>query len=159
MIIRLLRALVAQLDRALGYEPGGRGFDSLPARHLFSRIDGGRFLCFASRNVLRRGGRVAEGAPLLREYGLKAHRGFESLPLRHICKCLFYVSFQIHSNHLAHGGHSGWQRYESGTASGTLRYAKNISPIKLKHSKLNQLLRLARGTIWHLALQRLGNRF
>ncbi len=82
MIIRLLRALVAQLDRALGYEPGGRGFDSLPARHLFSRIDGGRFLCFASRNVLRRGGRVAEGAPLLREYGLKAHRGFESLPLR-----------------------------------------------------------------------------
>jgi hypothetical protein len=26
---------------------------------------------------------VAEGAPLLREYGLKAHRGFESLPLRH----------------------------------------------------------------------------
>ena len=25
---------------------------------------------------------MAEGAPLLREYGLKAHRGFESLPLR-----------------------------------------------------------------------------
>ena len=32
----------------------------------------------------RRGGRVAEGAPLLREYGSKAHRGFESLSLRHI---------------------------------------------------------------------------
>ena len=32
----------------------------------------------------RRGGRAAEGAPLLREYGSKAHRGFESLPLRHI---------------------------------------------------------------------------
>ena len=30
-----------------------------------------------------RGGRVAEGAPLLRVYGLIAHRGFESLPLRH----------------------------------------------------------------------------
>ena len=30
-----------------------------------------------------RGGRAAEGAPLLREYGLIAHRGFESLPLRH----------------------------------------------------------------------------
>ena len=28
------------------------------------------------------GGRAAEGAPLLREYGLKAHRGFESLPIR-----------------------------------------------------------------------------
>ncbi len=26
---------------------------------------------------------MAEGAPLLREYGSKAHRGFESLPLRH----------------------------------------------------------------------------
>ncbi len=32
--------------------------------------------------VVWRGGRVVEGAPLLREYGLKAHRGFESLPLR-----------------------------------------------------------------------------
>ncbi len=30
----------------------------------------------------RRGGRVVEGAPLLRAYGSKAHRGFESLPLR-----------------------------------------------------------------------------
>ena len=29
-----------------------------------------------------RGGRVVEGAPLLRAYGSKAHRGFESLPLR-----------------------------------------------------------------------------
>ena len=27
---------------------------------------------------------MAEGAPLLREYGLKAHRGFESLSLRQI---------------------------------------------------------------------------
>ena len=31
----------------------------------------------------RRDGREAEGAPLLREYGSKAHRGFESLSLRH----------------------------------------------------------------------------
>ena len=31
-----------------------------------------------------RGGREAEGAPLLREYGPKAHRGFESRPLRHL---------------------------------------------------------------------------
>ena len=30
-----------------------------------------------------RGGRVVEGAPLLREYALIAYRGFESLPLRH----------------------------------------------------------------------------
>ena len=29
---------------------------------------------------------MAEGAPLLREYGLKAHRGFESLSLRQIPK-------------------------------------------------------------------------
>ena len=27
---------------------------------------------------------MAEGAPLLREYGLIAHRGFESLSLRHV---------------------------------------------------------------------------
>ena len=31
----------------------------------------------------RRGGRVAEGAPLLREYRLIPYRGFESLSLRH----------------------------------------------------------------------------
>jgi hypothetical protein len=33
---------------------------------------------------VRRGGRVVEGAPLLREYTSKAYRGFESLPLRHL---------------------------------------------------------------------------
>jgi hypothetical protein len=32
----------------------------------------------------RRDGRVVEGAPLLRAYGSKAHRGFESLSLRHV---------------------------------------------------------------------------
>ena len=32
----------------------------------------------------RRSGRVAEGAPLLREYTLIAYRGFESLLLRHL---------------------------------------------------------------------------
>ena len=36
------------------------------------------------RPVLRRGGRVAEGAPLLREYTSKGCRGFESPLLRHI---------------------------------------------------------------------------
>ena len=36
------------------------------------------------RPVLRRGGRVAEGAPLLREYISKGCRGFESPPLRHL---------------------------------------------------------------------------
>ena len=36
-----------------------------------------------SGETSRRGGRAAEGAPLLREYGLITHRGFESLPLRH----------------------------------------------------------------------------
>ena len=28
-------ALVAQLDRVPGYEPGGRGFESSPARHIY----------------------------------------------------------------------------------------------------------------------------
>ena len=34
--------------------------------------------------ALRRDGRVVEGAPLLRVYGSKAHRGFESLSLRQL---------------------------------------------------------------------------
>jgi hypothetical protein len=37
-----------------------------------------------TENLNWRGGREAEGAPLLREYGPKAHRGFESRPLRHL---------------------------------------------------------------------------
>ncbi len=36
----------------------------------------------ATFRCLWRGGRVAEGAPLLREYRLIPYRGFESLPLR-----------------------------------------------------------------------------
>ena len=38
----------------------------------------------------RRSGRVAEGAPLLREYTLKAYRGFESLLLRQFQKLLLF---------------------------------------------------------------------
>ncbi len=34
------------------------------------------------QKLFRRDGRAVEGAPLLREYGSKAHRGFESLSLR-----------------------------------------------------------------------------
>ena len=49
-----------------------------------------------------RGGRVAEGAPLLREYGLIAHRGFESHPLRH------YVAHgQSRRDDLRGGGRTG----------------------------------------------------
>ena len=40
----------------------------------------------------RRGGRVVEGAPLLRAYGSKAHRGFESLPLRQTASQFLSVS-------------------------------------------------------------------
>ena len=45
------------------------------------------------RPVLRRGGRVAEGAPLLREYTSKGCRGFESPLLRHICFMGFLLTF------------------------------------------------------------------
>ncbi len=45
--------------------------------------------------LLRRGGRVAEGAPLLRVYGLIAHRGFESLPLRHYINVPLRTSINI----------------------------------------------------------------
>ena len=59
---------------------------------------------------LRRGGRVAEGAPLLREYGLKAHRGFESLPLRHAVLSPTGVSvgdldYSYNSDGYKHSGH------------------------------------------------------
>ena len=40
----------------------------------------------AEEEQIRRSGRVAEGAPLLREYTLIAYRGFESLLLRHLIK-------------------------------------------------------------------------
>ena len=39
---------------------------------------------------------MAEGAPLLREYGLIAHRGFESLSLRHFLNDLY----RSHGKHL-----------------------------------------------------------
>ena len=35
--LRKANALVAQLDRAFGYEPKGQGFESLRAHHLFYR--------------------------------------------------------------------------------------------------------------------------
>ena len=38
VIIFLCRAPVAQLDRASGYEPEGREFDSLRARHIFQSL-------------------------------------------------------------------------------------------------------------------------
>ena len=41
---------------------------------------------FTLQCAARRGGRVAEGAPLLREYRLIPYRGFESLSLRHTNK-------------------------------------------------------------------------
>lgn len=41
-----------------------------------------------------RGGREAEGAPLLREYGSKAHRGFKSHPLRQNLYCYLLVRSQ-----------------------------------------------------------------
>ena len=34
LILRALDALVAQLDRVLGYEPSGRRFESFRVRHL-----------------------------------------------------------------------------------------------------------------------------
>ncbi|GEM_PF-2423254 len=43
--------------------------------------------------VIRRDGRVAEGAPLLRAYTLIAYRGFESLSLRHTSKAPLLAPF------------------------------------------------------------------
>ena len=43
-LLLLIGAPVAQLDRASGYEPEGREFDSLRAHHFFHNRDG-RCLC------------------------------------------------------------------------------------------------------------------
>src|SRR3979409_1082839 len=44
---------------------------------------------------VRRGGRVVEGAPLLRAYGSKPPRGCESLPLRHTARKFSTLSFRL----------------------------------------------------------------
>src|ERR1700730_15296244 len=44
---------------------------------------------------VRRGGRVVEGAPLLRAYGSKAHRVFQSLPLRHTANQFSSLSLSL----------------------------------------------------------------
>ena len=49
----------------------------------------------ALQQRIRRDGREDEGAPLLREYGPKAHRGFESLSLRHKLKRTHRVLFNL----------------------------------------------------------------
>ena len=41
---------------------------------------------------------MAESAPLLREYGLIPHRGFESLPLRHIKELVQYSDSNCSKN-------------------------------------------------------------
>ena len=56
-IIRRLDALVAQLDRVSGYEPEGRGFESLPAHHFMKKacdLHRGLFLwpIFLGRHVI-----------------------------------------------------------------------------------------------------------
>ncbi len=55
---------------------------------------------------------MAEGAPLLREYGLIAHRGFESLPLRQlsqknqikssVCKQFSFLFFKLYAGLYTH---------------------------------------------------------
>ena len=48
------------------------------------RILGANFKFHKTKNFYWRGGRAAEGAPLLRVYRLIPYRGFESLSLRHM---------------------------------------------------------------------------
>ena len=72
------------LENRQGCEPLEGSNPSLSASRVRSGFDFPRCRG-AGRGVsssARRGGRVAEGAPLLREYRLIPYRGFESLPLR-----------------------------------------------------------------------------
>ena len=71
------------------HEPAENGAETAAHshRHRDRLISPIRLLCRPSGRcvsicALRRDGRVVEGAPLLRAYGSKAHRGFESLSLR-----------------------------------------------------------------------------
>ena len=59
------RALVAQLDRASGYEPEGRGFDSLPARHYVEHARNDRRAEEVSRFLLHPIGEMAEWSKAL----------------------------------------------------------------------------------------------
>ena len=63
--MRLSCALVAQLDRASGYEPEGRGFDSLPARHYVEHARNDRRAEEVSRFLLHPIGEMAEWSKAL----------------------------------------------------------------------------------------------
>ena len=45
-------ALVAQLDRVSGYEPEGRGFESLPARQEKSSFVRMEIFCYTEENKM-----------------------------------------------------------------------------------------------------------
>ncbi len=78
-IIPLLRAAVAQLDRVLGYEPRGRGFESCQPRHQFRGPSESKALSVRCSTVLR-----AAVAQLDRVLGYEPRgRGFESCQPRH----------------------------------------------------------------------------
>ena len=55
-----------------------------------------------------RGGRVVEGAPLLREYAVIPHRGFESLPLRQNFPKYFVSQSFFRLYQLSLRGHPKW---------------------------------------------------
>ena len=63
-------------------DPDNKGSGAIP--HNTSTIIADRKGPVRRVFIIRRDGRVAEGAPLLREYTLKPYRGFESLSLRHV---------------------------------------------------------------------------
>ena len=56
--LETIKALVAQLDRASGYEPEGRGFESSPVRHTNKKgpaqMSGALFVCMAYTGELFR---------------------------------------------------------------------------------------------------------
>lgn len=67
---------IAQLDRAFGFEPKGRGFESLCSHQNTISLLGGRFLfCYTVRNMsmLLLAGIVLTGFPLLLIIGFAAY--------------------------------------------------------------------------------------
>ena len=77
---------------------------------------------------------MAEGAPLLREYGLKTHRGFESLSLRQIKNPapggVFYLTEK-------ESGLEPWHEAQAGTPA---RMRRNAAKVGRRHDLLRACL-------------------
>ena len=74
----------AAIPNHLGARKGGCAGKALPLFSFVCTVYAPPPACYRAPSSARSGGRVVEGARLESVYGSKAHRGFESLPLRQV---------------------------------------------------------------------------